>query len=356
MGKKILIINPFGVGDVLFSTPMVSTLKRIYPGCYIAYICNIRTKDIIETSPDIDEIFVFERDEYRKLWKRSKAEGIKKLISFWKEIKKRKFDIAFDLSLGKEYAFLCWLVSIRQRRGFNYKGRGRFLTHKVAFDGFNDKPVAEYYLDLLEPRPIENKKRTILIPSDSDEKYIGDFLRRSGIKEYDIIIGIAPGGGISFGDKDQDRRRWGAEKFSQLADRLVDKHSARIVLIWGPGEKDLVDKIAALMKREASIAPETTIRQMAALCNRCKVVICSEGGPLHIASSQNVKTVSIFGPVDEKVYGPYPPGENNLVITSDIDCRPCYRRFKLPRCNDRICLKNITVDDVFGTISERIKI
>ncbi len=360
MEKRILIINPFGVGDVLFSIPMVSALKRIYSGCYIAYICNIRTKDIVETNPDIDEIFVFERDEYRKLWKTSKAECIKKLASFWKRIKNRKIDIALDLSLGKEYAFFCWLVGIRERRGFNYKGRGRFLTYKIDFNGFNDKPVAEYYLDLI-PSPQRGEgqgegHRTTLIPTDSDKAYIDDFLRKSGIKEQDVIIGIAPGGGISFGDKDQDRRRWGAEKFSQLADRLVDKHSARIVLIWGPGEKDLVDKIAVLMKQEALIAPETTIRQMAALCNRCKVVICSEGGPLHIASSQSAKTVSVFGPIDEKVYGPYPPGENNLVITSNVDCRPCYRRFKLPQCSDRICLKNISVDDVFGAISERIKI
>ncbi|NQT21932.1 MAG: glycosyltransferase family 9 protein [Candidatus Omnitrophica bacterium] len=332
----------------------------MYSRCYIAYICNIRTKDIIETNPDIDEIFVFERDEYRKLWKRSKVKCIKKLVSFWKEIKKRRIDITLDLSLGKEYAFLCWLIGIRERRGFNHKGRGRFLTHKVNFDGFNDKPVAGYYLDLLEDQAsdvrCQGKIKPVLVTTENDKAYIDDFLRKSGIKEQDVIIGIAPGGGISFGDKDKERRRWGAEKFSQLADRLVDKYGARIVLIWGPSEKDLVDKIAALMNREALIAPKTTIRQMAALCNRCKVVICSEGGPLHIASSQDVKTVSIFGPVDEKVYGPYPLGENNLVITSDVDCRPCYRRFKLPQCDDRICLKNISVDDVFGAISERIKI
>ena len=49
MTGRILIINPFGIGDVLFSTPLISAIKKKYPGCHIGYICNIRTKDIIET-------------------------------------------------------------------------------------------------------------------------------------------------------------------------------------------------------------------------------------------------------------------------------------------------------------------
>ena len=350
MVKRILIINPFGVGDVLFSTPMVSALKRTYPGCYIAYICNIRTKDIIETNPDIDEIFVFERDEYRKLWKTSKAECIKKLVSFWREIKNGKLDITFDLSLGKEYAFLCWLAGIKDRRGFNYKGRGRFLTRRIAFNGFNDKPVADYYLDLigLEARGSRLQGQdTVLISTDKDRAYIDDFLRKSGVGHEDFLVGIAPGGGISFGKRDQDRRRWPAERFAKLADRITKEFKAKIILICGPGEEELVREIAGFMREGKLAAPKTSIREMAALCKRCSIVICSEGGPLHIASSQKARTISIFGPVDEKVYGPYPPGERNVVIPSVAECRPCYKRFRLPECNTKVCLDDISVSSVF---------
>ena len=136
MSHNILIINPFGVGDVLFSTPLISNIKAQHPGCYIGYICNIRTKEILETNPDVAGIFVFERDEYRALWRHSKVNCVKKICAFWKEIKKRRFDIVIDLSLGKEYAFLCWLAGIKERRGFNYKGRGRFLTHKIRIKNF----------------------------------------------------------------------------------------------------------------------------------------------------------------------------------------------------------------------------
>lgn len=348
MAKNILIINPFGVGDVLFSTVLISAIKERYSGCNIGYICNIRTREILETNPDVKEIFVFERDEYRLLWRKSKIKGLKKFYNFWKHVQAKRFDIVIDLSLGKEYAFFSWLIGIKERRGFDYKGRGRFLTHRIPFSGFNDKPVAEYYLDLIDFRLGAKKSKTVLRYTDKDKSYIDDFLKEKGIKGTDAVIGVAPGGGISFGKKDEEKRRWGIEKFSELCDRIIENFSVKLILIWGPGEEDLVKDIKRLMKKKALISPKTTIREMAALCDRCSIVICSEGGPLHIASSQNTKTISVFGPVDEKVYGPYPTGGDNVVVTSDIDCRPCYKHFKLPECDSRRCLDIITVDTVFN--------
>src|SRR3989338_9193351 len=175
MKRNILFINPFGIGDVLFSTLLVSAIKEVCSDSYI--------KDILATNPDINEVFVFERDEYRNAWKESKIIAIKKFLRFWAEIKKRKFDIVFDLSLGKEYAFLCWWVGIKDRRGFNYKNRGRFLNYKVPFDGFNDKPIAEYYLDLLEnSRACLNlpycSDKTVLVTTQTDREYINNFLNQ----------------------------------------------------------------------------------------------------------------------------------------------------------------------------------
>jgi len=359
MTKNILIINPFGIGDVLFSTVLVRQLRKDNPDSYIAYICNLKVKDILITNPDINEVFVFERDEYRNEWKRSKIAGIKKFLGFWREIKKKKFDVVYDLSLGKEYAFFCWRAGIKDRRGFNYKGRGRFLNYKILFDGFNDKPVAEYYLDLLLVRrtgPLSHSANgnTVLVTTDEDRRYISNFLSQAGVKDNDILIGIAPGGGMSFGLKNQDRRRWPVEKFSALADKIVEKFNAKIILIWGPGEEGLVKEIASLMKQKLLIAPATKIREMAELCGICKLIICSEGGPLHIANSQGVKTISIFGPVDEKAYGPYPKSGKSTIVTSNVSCRPCYKKFKLPECDNKECLENISVDQVFNIASSKL--
>ena len=70
-----------------------------------------------------------------------------------------------------------------------------------------------------------------------------------------------------------------------------------------------------------------------------------------MAVALGVKTVSMFGPVDEKVYGPYPSNEKHAVIKKDLPCRPCYKAFKFTGCsNNRKCLKDITVDEVYGQV------
>ena len=65
-----------------------------------------------------------------------------------------------------------------------------------------------------------------------------------------------------------------------------------------------------------------------------------------MAAGLGVKTVSIFGPVDETIYGPRPSKDNIVVSKKDLACRPCYRNFKYKKCDDRLCLNGITVGEV----------
>ena len=153
----------------------------------------------------------------------------------------------------------------------------------------------------------------------------------------------------------QDWEEWDVQRFAELSDRMIEDFGVKIVLIWGPGEEDRVREIQGIMKQKPLIAPKTNIREMAELCKRSKMVICNEGGPLHIAASQGGKTISIFGPVDEKVYGAYPPGPNNVIIKSDVPCRPCYKGFRLPECRNRQCMEDISVQDVFRVVENTLR-
>ena len=67
-----------------------------------------------------------------------------------------------------------------------------------------------------------------------------------------------------------------------------------------------------------------------------------------MAVALGVSTVSIFGPVDEKVYGPYPQNEKHIVVKKDMFCRPCYKNFRFNGCsNNKKCLRCISVDEVY---------
>ena len=96
------------------------------------------------------------------------------------------------------------------------------------------------------------------------------------------------------------------------------------------------------------------LREFAAVLSHCKLLLCNDGGPLHIAMALGVKTVSIFGPVDEKVYGPYPAGEEHAVVKAALDCRPCYKQFRFDKCDDRRCLVSVAPEKVIEIASDML--
>jgi len=352
----VLIINPFGIGDVLFSTALVESLGRQVEGCHIGFLCNRRTEDLLKNNPLIDWVFVFEKDEYRDLWNKSKTECIKKFISFLKDIKAKRFDTVIDLSLSRQFGFITWLIGIPRRIGLNYKNRGIFLTDKIDIAGYNEKHIVEYYLSLLgliELKPTANY--LMLYISDDDRKWAKDFLAANGIQEGDLVVGVVPGGGASWG-KDAVVKHWKKEKFAEVADHLAEKHNAKILILGSEAEKDICETVKKNMKTPAIDAcGSTTLLQFAALSGMCNLVIANDGGPLHIAVAMGARTVGIFGPVDENVYGQYPSSEKHKVVTGKAECRPCYKNFKLRKCDIKKCLDTVTAEEVFDAAAEALK-
>ncbi len=358
--NKILIVNPFGIGDVLFSTPLVSLLKKTYPESFIGYICNRRVESILATNPEIDEVFVFEKSEYEDLWHKSKKEWIGRRISFINKIKKRSFNIAIDLSLGHRYSPLLRFINIPKRLGYNYKNRGIFLTDKVNIDGYHNKHMVEYYLDMarllgVDIQGADSRLKMVLL--DEDRLWADRFLLDNGMEKDGkvLIVGMVPGGGTSWGD-DAIYKHWPEENFAGLGDRITEKYGAKIILFGNKSEIKKCGNIFDRMKIKPVVTcGKTTLGQLSALLAKCNRVIANDGGPLHLAVSQGVKTVSIFGPVDEKVYGPYPLDGKHIVIIHKMSCRPCYRKFKFSHCENRNCLKLIGVERVLRAVDRQIK-
>jgi len=348
----ILVINPFGIGDVLFSTPLLKNLRKNFPESFIAYFCNKRVAPLLQNNPCIDEVFVFEKDEWRALWKKSRFVFIKKFFMFLSQIRKRKFHIAIDLSLGRQYSFFLWLIRVPKRIGFDYKERGVFLTHKIKIEGYHYKPIPAYYLELckfLDITPAEEKLEIFLKPEE--EERIKNILKEYGFDlEKDLIIGIIPGGGASWG-KDAYLKHWDYNKVACLIDDLIKRYNAKIIIFGDEKEKDICEGISQKVKfRVLNLAGKTDLRSLAGFMKQCKLIVCNDGGPLHMAVALGVKTVSIFGPVNEKVYGPYPASFEHIVITKDVPCRPCYWKFRMPRCEKRVCLEEIEPQEVMQAI------
>ena len=155
---RILIINIFGIGDVLFTTPLIKNLKDNIPDAFIGYVANRRAAVVLENNPNIDKVIVYERDDYTEVYKKSKIRFLQKFKKALQEIEDERYDLVIDLSLNSYASFFMWMVGIPKRIGFNYKNRSPFLTRKVKLEGYEGRPVAEYYLDLLKELNLKREK------------------------------------------------------------------------------------------------------------------------------------------------------------------------------------------------------
>ena len=353
--KRFLIVNPFGIGDVLFTTPVIRAIKDSEPHSIIGYWCNERVKEILENNQSIYKIFALSRGDLKKVYHKSIWRGIYKFISLVCEIRKERFDTLLDFSLDHRYSLIAKIIGVKRRIGFNYKNRGRFLTDKIDLDGYSGKHVVEYYLDLLKPIGIKPKSYNLeLIIAEPSKIKSRGILAEHGINDKDLIIGIAPGAGASWGE-DAFRKHWPAIRFGQLADRISNDLGAKIIILGDESEKPIADIIINSMhNKPLDLAGMTSLEELSAVINNLHILVTNDGGPLHIAVALGKKSVSFFGPVDPKVYGPYPPDERcHIVLKKNMECSPCYIKFHLFDCKrNRECLETIDVDSAFNAVKE----
>lgn len=347
--SRILIVNPFGIGDVLFSMALIRALRQAFPHAHLAYLCNRRTEQILQRNTHLDELFVYEKDEFIALWRTHRRSGLKAIASLIRQIRARRFEMVLDLSLGERYSFVLAWLGVARRIGFDFRNRGRFLTHRFGIDGYQGEHVVEHYARLLRWIGIcADEHRHELAINELERQATKQWLAQLGCDAARPTIGLVPAGGISWGGQ-AHFRRWSQEGFVQVGQALRRQRQATILVLGESQDHQICAEIAGAIGSGAiDLSGQTTLTQFIALVGCCDLVVANDGGPIHIAASQDTRTVSIFGPVDPHVYGPYPQTSRHRIVYNEaLPCRPCYHQFKLPSCPyERACLTTIDPQDV----------
>ena len=354
--KKILVVNVFGIGDVLFTTPLLRNIKNTYPGCSIVYVANRRAADVLAHNPCVERTIIYERDDFVAALKKSRRRYWLKIVSFVRSIRNEQCDMAFDLSLNSGINFLLWCCGIRNIVGYNYKKRGFFLNQAIPLSGYEGRHVVDYYLALGQAVGLANVSRHQEMPfAFEDQQWAEAFIKTRKLSGGGPVVAFFPGGGASWG-KDSYFKQWPVDSYAGLVNKVIEKFSAKVILLGDLKDRALSEKLAqSVAGPVVNLCGDTTILQTGALLAQCDVAVMNDGGPLHIAVAVGARTVSIFGPVSETVYGPY-PREGHEVVTHDIMCRPCYRYFRRADCAHVSCLNRISPDDVFEKIVKVLSI
>ena len=150
------------------------------------------------------------------------------------------------------------------------------------------------------------------------------------------------------------QRRWPRERFAALAGRVLGAYPDAVILLTGaPSERSGLGDLAALVDnpRCVNLAGDVAFSDLLALYHLSKLMVTNDSGPAHFASVTRMPTIVLFGPETPALYGSL--GETYPVYAG-LNCSPCvsaWNHRKTP-CTDNVCLKAITVDQVFDRVRD----
>jgi len=347
--KKILVISLPGIGDTINCTPVFQPLRRAFPGARVTALVMYKPcREVLETNPHIDQVM---------LWEFLKENPLVSL-KFLLKLRSRRYDLSVMCYPANriEYNVVSFIIGAKLRLAHRYVHQNArnlfFLNNRSVLESPDLHNVEENLrlLGLLGVNVLEEDNTLSLPLRDADRRYALEFLNK--LPRDQILIGMHA---WSTTLKNMHRKCWPAENFAALADRLIKNHNCQILLFQGPHDVDTNRRIQEACNSSLSVVEGTTVRQSAAIMERCDVFITNDAGPMHIAAAVGTPIVAIFGPTDHVWLHPW--SKQYAVVTAGLDCSPCFYYSPKPlTCSrdDYACLTDLSVDSVYSAVEEML--
>ncbi len=289
---KILVIELSNLGDAILTYPVLQGLWEAYPEAEFHLVAGPYTWALFHGDERVDRVWIW--DKKAPVWRQTAL--IVKLLFQW-------FDLVVDFRRTLIPFFLV-----------GAKGMPLF-RHSAA----RSSHKAEQHLALLDsirvPRPTQPAR---LQYGPEDEEVVRQWLRPKAVHPELVegpVVVMAPGAKSHL-------KRWAPERFAAVADRLIAEENAQVLLVGGGEDRPVAELVLRAMKQPATdLTGRTTLRQLAALLAQTQLAITNDSACLHAAEAMGVPTVAIFGPTDEKKYGPRNP--RSAVARLSLVCAPC---------------------------------
>ena len=348
--RRVLIVHPYGIGDLLFVTPVLRALRLLPRVETVDLLLGSRTREVVEHNPHVDDIYVLDKDKaHRQNW----LENLRDNLELGRKLGKKRYDLILDYSLRREHAFFGrFFLGIPRCAGFAYKKRATFHNIRLPLpEAFWKRHVVDFYCDLAEAAgiPVEDRFLEFYFPQ-TDPLAEAEIAKRLKLLPGNFLT-VAPGGGDSWG-KDASYKRWPVKYFAELVAKLQkEKNIHGVAILGSPSERALCEELqAALRPPSIVLAGETTLTQTARVLKKSALFIGNDGGLVHLARALHVPLIAIYGPVPPEVYGPYPSSPEAVPVWKQgLECRPCYYKFRYnSQCQTIACLKDLTPDEVMA--------
>ncbi len=305
--ESILFITLSNIGDCVLTLPALDVLKAAYPQARITVLSGPRPRELFENNPAVARHLIYE-----------KHAPLKEKLRFFSGLCAEKFDMVADM----RNSLLGMILP------------GAVKKIRLPFGGPKGHMRGVHLAKL--PVPFAASARVSLSVNTQTASFIENMLRQCGIGRNERFFVLCPG-------SRSEIKRWPKERYSALADKLSEIYGAKIVLTGDESDipvnkfisKNCGDSVADLTGR-------TSLVQTFALIKAAALVVTNDSANLHLAGYADTPAVAVFGPTDEKKYGPW--SSRSAVAKKDISCRPCMKA----QCvfGSLACMDLVSVEDV----------
>jgi heptosyltransferase-1 len=330
------------IGDVVNTLHSLSALRSRYPEAYIAWLVEDKARAVLDGHPYVDEIFVFESKTLQKNFTgiHTFPVALEDSLSFVRVLRARRFDFSLDFQGNLKSGILIRLANARIRIGYDRRSTKEmnflFNNHHVLLKNPRIHRVERHFSLLTALGIMMDTIPDPVFPlPEAVQEFADEYLRRVNPDGLPVII-LHPGTS-EFGTI----KRWPAPFFGRLADMLLSRYRAIVLVTYGPGEEPRAGAVVNSCGHHLYMPATGSLSQLAGLIRKASLFIAADTGPVHIAAAMKVPVVALFGPKDPVIYGPYSTPRE--IIQPPLPCQPCGRR----SCDDPACMTAISPEEVF---------
>lgn len=354
---RILVVKLASLGDLLTITPALRAIRTRFPQAHIGVLTTPASAPALRGLDSYDEVMTFDKFAFDR-----PSDALRSLpdaARLVRELRGGGWDtlvllhhLTTPFGVAK-YAALSLGCGAGRRVGLD-NGRGRwFLTESAIDRGFGWRHEVDYWLSVVRVLGAEHPGTPHLelcIAPDDDGWATARWNELQVPAETALIV---PGSGAF-----SKARRWAPERFASVGRALLDRYGLVPLVLAGVDADEVVaaHTVAEQIGPTARIAPSAPSPQaLGALVRHCGLVVGNDSGVIHVATAVGTPVVAVFGPSNDRAWGPYPLGDaRHAVVRETLACAPCVHRghsFGTPQgCAARTCLSILEPASVLTAI------
>lgn len=345
--RRITVMKFFGLGSIVQAGPMLRAIRKRYPSTTLTFLTFASTAGVVEHMGICDEVWRVRTDNLLLFG----VDVLRQILRFWKQ----RTDVCIDLEFFSKFSTLMNVLSgapVRIAFQLNDFWRYSLITHPVYYNYY--RHITDVYDDVAEAigAHVEDIRPCRIAVEPTALERCRERLRGAGWNGSDRLVGV----NVNAGELSLERR-WPAERFAALLQRLAAIPSVRAVLTGAPDETEYVAAVIALVdapaaRRLINMAGQLSFDEFIASMDLYDFFLTNDSGPLHLAYAQGVDTISLWGVGRPSFYGPLVG--NHSTFYRYFPCSPCLYMFTSQVgqwCDHRAdCMHAIEVDDVWTTV------